>query len=292
MERQIARNNLKVAFLVGAAVVMFTVFAVAVVWVFDSWYGALIPVVGIAYMIIGYMSSTKAIVRLAQAEPVTRSSHRKLYNIVDNLSIAAGIKTPQVYVIPDPSLNAFAAGAKVDKAIIGVTQGLLDALDRKELEGVLAHEISHIINRDVRLSVFLFVLIAAMSLMLQMMYFGGGSRRSSGKGGGGGYAMLFAVLIGILFYILAIVAKYAVSRQREYLADVSGAQLTRYPRGLASALQKIQTHGSTLKQPKKELSHLFLSNPLKKKSSGGFLRTHPPLEDRIARLNAMEDQGY
>ena len=288
MERQIASNNFKVALLVGAAVCMFTAFAVAIAWGFDSWYGFLIPILGIAYMIYGYSSSTKSIITLAHAKPVTRSSHRALYNIADNLSITAGIKTPQVYVIPDPSLNAFAAGATINQSIIGVTQGLLETLNRQELEGVMAHEISHIVNRDVRLSVLLFVLVGAMALMLNMMRFGGGG----GRGRGGGYGFLLALAIGIPFYILTIFAKYAVSRKREYLADVSGAQLTRYPKGLASALQKIQLHGSSLKQAKKEVSHLFLSNPLKKKSFFGAFRTHPPLEDRIARLNAMEDAGY
>ena len=286
MERQIASNNFKVALLVGAAVCMFTAFAVAVAWSLDNWYGFLVPVVGITYMIFGYLNSTKSIVTLVHAQPVTRSSHRELYKIADNLSITAGIKTPQVYVIPDPSLNAFAAGAKINQSVIGVTQGLLDNLNRQELEGVIAHEISHIVNRDVRLSVFLFVLIGAMVLMMNMMRFGGGRR------GGGGYGLLLAFAIGIPLYFLALFAKYAVSRQREYLADVSGAQLTRYPKGLASALAKIQLHGSNLKQAKKEVSHLFLSNPLKKKSFFGALRTHPPLEERIARLNAMEDAGY
>ena len=288
MERQIARNNFKVTLLVGASVLMFLILGGLIVWAFDSWAGLLVPIVGIAYLIFGYFRSTKAIVKMTGALPVTRQSHRELYNIADNLSIGAGIKTPKVYIIGDSSLNAFAAGPTIEESIIGVTQGLLDHLDRQELEGVIAHEISHIINRDVRLSVFIFVLIGSMALMLDMFRFSGGGRR---RGGGGGHAILIVFAVGILFYVLAILAKYAVSRQREYLADVSGAQLTRHPRGLASALEKIRLHGSSLRQSKKEVAHLFLSNPLKKQASG-VLRTHPPLEDRINRLYNMERAGY
>ena len=288
MERQIARNNFKVTLLVGASVLMFLILGGLIVWAFESWMGLLVPVVGIAYLIFGYFRSTKAIVEMTGALPVTRQSHRELYNIADNLSIGAGIKTPKVYIIGDSSLNAFAAGPTIEESIIGVTQGLLDHLDRQELEGVIAHEISHIINRDVRLSVFIFVLIGSMALMLDMFSFSGGGRR---RGGGNVYAILIVFAVGILFYVLAILAKYAVSRQREYLADVNGAQLTRHPRGLASALEKIRLHGSSLRKPKKEVAHLFLSNPLKKQASG-ILRTHPLLEDRINRLYEMERAGY
>ena len=288
MERQIARNNFKVTLLVGASVLMFIIFGGLIVWAFESWMGLLVPIAGIAYLIFGYSRSTKAIVKMTGALPVTRKSHRQLYNIADNLSITAGIKTPQVYIIDDSSLNAFAAGSTIEKSIIGVTQGLLDHLDRQELEGVIAHEISHIINRDVRLSVFIFVLIGSMALMLDVFYFSGAGGR---RRGGGGYAILIVLVAGFLFRFLAILAKYAVSRQREYLADVSGAQLTRHPRGLASALEKIRLHGSNLRQPKKEVAHLFLSNPFKKQASGA-LRTHPRLEDRINRLHEMERAGY
>ena len=289
MERQIARNNFKVTLLVGVSVLMFIIFSGLIVLVFESWMGLLVPVVGIAYLIFGYFRSTQAIVKMTHAVLVTRSSHRELYNIADNLSIAAGIKTPKVYVIKDKSLNAFAAGPTIEESIIGVTQGLLENLDRQELEGVIAHEISHIINRDVRLSVFLFVLIGSMALMLEMVRFSffGGRRRE-----GGVYLILIAFAVGMLFYFLAILAKHAVSRQREYLADVSGAQLTRHPRGLASALEKIQLHGSALQRPKKEVAHLFISNPFKKKAFSGALKTHPPLEDRINRLHDMERAGY
>lgn len=291
MERQIAVNNRKTWSLLLVLIVFFLIVAGAFTFFLEDYiWGALIFIIGLGYTFGVYKSALKQVVKLNHAVAVTRQSHRQLYLIVENLSITLGIKTPQVYVINDPALNAFAAGHSVNKSIIGVTTGLLENLNRQELEGVMAHELSHIVNRDVRVAMIAFALVAGIGIMAQLGIRSGAGRSS--RRNSDGRVFLIMLVVGIAFYILAFFARLAISRQREYLADVTGAQITRYPDGLASALEKIGHYGSKLQHTNSSTAHFFLSNPVKKSFLTKLLSTHPPLEDRVARLRQLEGQGY
>ncbi len=241
-------------------------------------------IVLIFYGITAYFAGDKIVLALSKAKEVKRGEYPFIYNVVEGLSIAAGIPMPKLYVIDDPSPNAFATGRDPKHASVAVTKGLLDTMNREELEGVLAHEISHIANYDIRFMTLTVVLVGAIGLISEIMVrsflWGGGGRR--GKGG-------VLVLIGLVFVILAplvaMFVRFAISRQREYLADANAAKLTRYPPGLASALEKIQKYPHGVKNASDVTAPLYISNPLKK--AEGMFATHPPIADRIKRLTSM-----
>lgn len=241
-----------------------------------------------------YWWSDKLVVAMTGAKPVKREEYFDLYNIVENLSITAGLPMPKVYVVNDPSPNAFATGRDPEHAVVAVTTGLLQILDRSELEGVIAHELSHIGNRDMLVSTVAvvlagFVAIVADMFLRSMMW--GGGRDNDSKAGA-----IFLVLgvVGILLApIAAQLIQMAISRKREYLADASGALLTRYPEGLASALEKISAHSIPMKRANNATAHLFISDPFgsDKRSLGqkisNLFQTHPPARDRIRILRDM-----
>jgi heat shock protein HtpX len=241
--------------------------------------------------ILSYWFSDKIVLSMYRAQAVTNESHPDLYNIVENLSITAGLPMPKVYVIPDPAPNAFATGRNKDHAAVAVTSGLLDMLDRTELEGVIAHELSHIGNRDILLSTVVIVLVGFVSLISHMFIrssmWGGISRRDDREGGSGIF-----VIIGLIFAILSPIAvtliQLAISRKREYLADASGALLTRYPEGLASALEKIGSYSGQLRNANNATAHLFISNPFGNKKLATLFATHPAIEERIAILRGQK----
>ena len=252
-------------------------------------YGVILCIVGVVYFYRTYRGAMKQVVRLVGATPANRQSHRRLYLTVENLSISLGIRSPTIYVINDPAMNAFAAGHRVDNSIIGVTSGLLENLDRQELEGVIAHELSHIVNRDVRLATIAYALVAALGIIIEINFRSGmgSSRRNNGW-----VILLLSLLIGVLLLLLAFLVKMALSRRREYLADVTGAQITKYPDGLAAALEKIKSRGSKLNsRGNGALAHLFFANPVKRNFLANLLNTHPPLEQRIARLRQLNLSG-
>lgn len=292
MEKQIAANNFKTWLLFAVLLVIFLA-AGSLTYLFtgDYVWSWLTLIIGVAYIAWTYSSASKQILKLSHATPANRKAHRRLYLSVQNMSIALGIKMPKVYIINDPALNAFAAGFNVDNSVIGVTSGLLEHLKRQELEGVLAHELGHIVNRDIRVSTMAFALLAGLGIILEMnirsAVFGRGRRDNNLAG------IAIVIVVSILLVALAFLAKMAISRRREYLADVTGAQITRYPLGLAAALEKISQHGSELKAANASTAHFFLNNPLKKGAFlSNLLSTHPPIEDRIARLRRMEGEGY
>ncbi len=239
-----------------------------------------------------YYYSDKIILRMSQAKPVDPKENPYLYNIIEGLAIAAGIPKPRAYIIEDTAPNAFATGRDPKHAILVVTTGLLQKLNRTELEGVIAHEMSHIRNFDIRFMMFVAVMVGIIALMSDWILRGffrgrhGGSRES-----GRGTAIL--LVVGIVFAILApsfaTLTKLAISRQREYLADASGALLTRYPAGLASALEKISKDKEPLEAANKATAHLYIVNPFKDIGgmAAGLLSTHPPIEDRVKRLRGM-----
>lgn len=256
-------------------------------------------VFSIVSALISYYYSDKITLALSRARPVDRQTAPELYRIVENLTIAAGLPMPRLYIIDDTAPNAFATGRDPQHAVVCVTTGILQKLDKTELEGVIAHELSHIGNYDIRLMTLVVVLVGTLTLLadwfLRLSFFGG-RRRSSDREGEqlGLIFMIIGIVLAILSPIIATLIKLAVSRQREYLADASGVLLTRYPEGLARALAKISQDTEPLEAANKATAHLYIVNPLKahagKDSTGWFanlFNTHPPIQDRIKRLKEM-----
>ncbi len=238
--------------------------------------------------IIGYWRSDKIALSIAGAKPATREQYFDLYTVVENLSITAGLPMPKIYVIPDPAPNAFATGRDKNHAVVAVTTGLLAIMNKTELEGVIAHELSHIGNRDMLVSTVAVVLvgfIAIASDMLMRMTFYGSRRDNDEKGGG--VLILVGIVLSILAPILASLIQLAISRKREYLADASGALLTRYPEGLASALEKIGQYNKPMIRKSTAIAHLYIANPFGSKKFSNLFSTHPPVEERIKILRGM-----
>ncbi|MCL5666926.1 MAG: M48 family metallopeptidase [Patescibacteria group bacterium] len=256
--------------------------------------------------LISYYYSDSITLALSHAQEVDRRANPQLYNIVENLAITAGLPTPKIYVIDDTAPNAFATGRDPKHAVICFTTGILQKLDKPELEGVAAHELSHVGNYDIRLMTLVVVLVGTITLLadwfLRAGFWGGRKRSNSRDGGGiGGYLFIIGIILALLSPIIATLIKLAVSRKREYLADASGALLTRYPEGLARALEKISKDTEPLEAANKATAHLYIADPFHADSpdvktgqshgSRGFLaglfNTHPPIEERIKRLREM-----
>ena len=239
------------------------------------------------YIVITYFAADKMILSVSGAREAKKEEFPYLVNVVEGLSIAAGVPMPKVYVIDDPSPNAFAVGTSPDKASVAFTTGLITMMNRAELEGVAAHELSHIKNFDSRMATIAVAMVGLIAILsdlgLRSMFWGGrGGNR--GRGGGSGALALIGLIIIVLAPIMAQLVRLALSRQREYLADASGAQLTRYPEGLASALEKMKKAGTTVQKATDATASLYFANPL---SMGGIFSTHPPLDERIKRLKEM-----
>jgi len=259
-------------------------------------YAPLLIIPFLLFALFSYYSSSRVALAISQAHRVTKEEEPELFRTVENLCIGAGLPMPEVYVIEDGSPNAFATGRDPQHAAIAVTRGLLQKLDHLELEGVIAHELSHIGNYDIRLMTVVVVLVGLVALMADLMlrltFFGAG-RRSSNRDRNGGAAVLIiygiALVAVILTPIAAQIIRFALSRQREYLADASGALLTRYPEGLARALEKISADPDPLEVANKATAHLYINDPLREHSSflNSLFSTHPPIEERIQRLRAM-----
>ncbi len=266
-------------------------------WIFSQIYNTsffIVLAVGISLVQawVSYYHGDAIALALSHAQAVKREQAVELYRVVENLSIAGGIPMPKVYVIDDSAPNAFATGRDPQHASIAVTSGLLDKLDKTELEGVIAHELSHVGNRDILVMSVTMVLVGAIAMLadffLRSMWFRGRNDRE-----GGNALMLVGIVLAILSPIVASLMQLAVSRKREYLADASGALLTRYPEGLASALEKIAKDKEPLEVANKATAMLYIENPLEE--HGGFLNnlfsTHPPVADRIKRLRDMTSNG-
>jgi len=234
---------------------------------------------------------------MCRAIPIEKKNAPELYNIVENLCITAGLPMPKVYLIREKQPNAFATGRNPKHAVVAVTEGLLEKLDRSELEGVISHELSHVGNRDMLLGTVIVVLVGFISILsdifLRSSFFGG--FRSRGREGGGQaqtILMLVGIILAILAPIAAILIQLAISRKREFLADASGSLLTRYPEGLASALQKISSDSTPMRVANNTTAHLWLDDPFKGRKKTSWLRklfmTHPPVEERIRALKGMK----
>ena len=240
-----------------------------------------------------YYAGDRVVLSVSHAQPVSEKEEPVLHNVVEALAIGDGLPKPALYVIDDTAPNAFATGRDPQHASIVVTRGLLQKMDRTELEGVLAHEMSHVKNLDTRLMLEVAVLLGMVALLadwiLRTMWWGGGRRDRRDRGGGAGILIVIGLALAILAPIIAQLIQLAVSRQREYLADASGALLTRYPAGLANALRKIAADPEPLEVANKATAPLYIANPLHDapRAFDHLFDTHPPIEERIRRLEAM-----
>jgi heat shock protein HtpX len=296
MWEQITANKVKSTILL----VLFVAFVIFLGWIFGQTtaLGYAGPIIAAVVAGVGafasYYNSDRIALAISKARPARLEDHPHLYHSVEGLAIAAGIPTPKLYIIDDTAPNAFATGRDPEHAAIAVTTGLLAKLNRVELEGVVAHEMSHIANFDTRLMTITVVLVGTVALvsdwMLRSFFWGGGRRRrSSGGGNAGAILLLVAIALAILSPIIAQLIKLAISRKREFLADANGALLTRYPEGLASALLKISADPEPLEVANKATAHLYIENPLKgqRGAFNSLFSTHPPVEQRVAALRAM-----
>ncbi len=242
------------------------------------------------YTLIQYYAAGKLVVAMTGAKQIEKKDNPRLYRTVENLSITTGLPMPKVYIINDPAPNAFATGRNPKKAIVAATTGLLDIMNDTELEGVIAHELGHVKNYDIRVSMIVFGLVSAIGMLadffLRMLWFGGNDNRRDVPP----QMMIFGIVAIILAPIIAAMVQMAISRQREYLADSTGALTTRYPEGLASALEKLREHARPMRRQNSATAHLFFANPMKGNFFSKLFSTHPPLEDRIARLRKMEGE--
>lgn len=280
-------------------VIIFIVIIAIIGWIIgelsDYGYGGLIIAIIIAGLmsLIGYFSGDKVALWTAGAQPISKEQNPYVYRMVENLCMTAGLPAPKVYIINDPAINAFATGRDPKHASIAVTTGAIQKLENEELEGVIAHELSHIKNYDIRLMTLVIICVGIIALLSNWFFrarFLGGSRSS--RGGGQIQLIFFAIGLLLLIFapIIAQLIKFAVSRKREFLADASGALLTRYPEGLAKALEKIGAENQPMLRTNNATAHLYTASPFGAKAAKGLARlfsTHPPIEERIAELRKM-----
>ncbi|MEK7059557.1 MAG: M48 family metalloprotease [Patescibacteria group bacterium] len=287
MYSNIAANKRKTVIIMA----VFMAFVALIIWLFDQYlggstgvfYGGLIG--ASVYVIITYYAGSKMALAVNSAREIQKKDDTRLWRMVENLSITEGIPMPRVFIMDDPAPNAFATGRDPKHAAVCVTTGLLQIMKDPELQGVLAHELGHIKNYDIRVSMIAFALTAVISLladiMLRLTWFSNDERENNQA------FLILGIVAAILAPIVATFIQLAISRQREYLADATGALTTRYPEGLASALEKIKQSGSVARHQNSATAHLFFVNPLKGHSLASLFSTHPPLDDRIARLRSM-----
>ncbi len=269
-------------------------FALVIVlgWVFSIYYNNpnilyIFVIFSILMNVFSYWFSDKIVIKLAGAVPATRAEHFDLYTSVENLAITAGLPTPKIYIIKDDAPNAFATGRDKNHAVVAVTTGLLSVLEKTELEGVIAHELSHIGNRDMLISTVVVVLVGFVSILADVFRHNLFFSRSRSENNAGGAIVLVGVVLSILAPFLAVLIQLAISRKREFLADASGAMLTRYPEGLANALQKISQYKKPMQHQSTAIAHLYISDPKGSnfgKKVGSFFATHPPVEERVTAL--------
>lgn len=274
----------------------FLVFVIGVGYVFAGamgnsaiLYGAVIFAILMSFG--SYWWSDKIVLAMSDAKEVTHDNARELYHLVENLCITAGLPIPKIYIIEDTAMNAFATGRDPEHGVICFTTGILNRLEKVELEGVIAHELSHIGNRDILLSTVVVVMVGFVTLLADWFRhwaFFGGKSDDRDRGQLGVILMIAAIVLSILAPIAAMLMQLAISRKREFLADADGALLTRYPEGLARALEKISTDTEPLEAANRATAHLFIANPFKGKKVTKLFMTHPPIEDRVKALRGMK----
>ncbi len=297
MYKQITSNKRKSFLLIA----IFVIFVIFVGWIFsqisDFGYGSLFfaIIISLVMALFSFYSGDKIALWTAGAKgPIQKNDNPYVYRMVENLCITSGLPTPKVYIITDPAPNAFATGRDPKHASIAITTGLIERLENEELEGVIAHELSHIKNYDIRLMMVVIVLVGVVALLsdwlLRFRFFGG--RRDDRDGGGqlGAILLIAGIVLAIISPLIGKLIQLAVSRKREFLADADGALLTRYPEGLARALEKITAYREPMKRANDATAHLYISNPFGAKTGKFFHKlfsTHPPAEERIKSLRSM-----
>ena len=284
MYNAVSQNKRNTILIMSVFVIIIGIIGLFIGVATDSYSLALIIFIcAMLYAWLQYFIAGKLAMMMTGAQEISKNDAPELWRVVENLSIASGMPMPKVYVIDDPAPNAFATGRDPNHAIVGATTGLLDIMDKRELEAVMAHEMSHVRNYDIRVSMIAFGLVSAIGLFadlaLRMMFYSDDRDRDINP-----IIYAFGLIVGILAPLLATITQLAVSRQREYLADASGVLLTRDTEGLASALEKLRQYGRPMRKQSSSTANLFMNNPLKPGFFSKLFSTHPPLEDRIARL--------
>ncbi len=285
MYRAIAANKRNTVFIILLFILIIGGLGYLAAWVYNDMSIVIITfVVATIYAVIQYFAAARQAVAMSGAKQIEKRDNPRLYRIVENLSITTGTPMPKVYIVNDPAPNAFATGRDPDHAIVAATTGLLELLDDSELEGVMAHEIGHVRNYDIRVSMIVFGLVVAVGfiadMFLRMAFFGGGRR------GGGGHPLIlvFGLAAMIIAPLIATVVQAAISRQREYLADATAALTTRHPDALASALQKLEAYGRPMIKQSSTMAHMWINDPIKPGIIDRMFSTHPPIADRVKRL--------
>lgn len=292
MYSAIARNKRNTVFIMVlfVALVVAIGFAVNLIWGdplgTGNWTVTIATVIGVGiYVIIQYFAGSSQALAMSGARQIQKSDNPRLYRVVENLAITKGLPMPKVYIVNDPSPNAFATGRKPELAAVAATTGLLDLMTDTELEGVMAHEMGHVENFDIRLNTIVFALVVAIGfivdILMRMLWFGGGRRNN---GGGNPILLIVGLAALILSPIIAALIQAAISRQREYLADATGAMTTRHPEALASALEKLGQYGRPLKKQNSTMAHMWFADPSKPSMMDKLFGTHPPIADRVKRL--------
>jgi len=289
MYSQIAANKRKTVFVM----LVFVSFVALISWIFALYLGGRPTIFygvvagSVVYALITYFAGARMALAVNGAREIQKSDNPRLWRIIENLSITDGLPMPKVYIMDDPAPNAFATGRDPNHSAVCATTGLLDIMSDTELQGVFAHEMGHVKNYDIRVSMIAFAMTAVISLIadviLRMTWF-----RDDREENNNPYVMVAGIAAAILAPLVATMIQLAISRNREYLADATGALTTRYPEGLASALEKIAQTGSVVRRQNTATAHLFFANPLKGHSLASLFSTHPPIEERIARLRNME----
>jgi heat shock protein HtpX len=263
-------------------------------WIVSNLYGQptyfyLAFIVAGVFALIQYFAAAKLALAMNGAKEIQKRDNPRLYRTVENLSIATGMPMPKVCLIDDPAPNAFATGRDPKHAYVAASTGLLDIMDDTELEAVMAHELGHVKNYDIRVMMIVFGLVSAIGfiadMLLHMMWWGSADDEAPNP-----IFIVLGIVAALLAPLVALLVQLAISRQREYLADSTGAMTTRYPEGLASALEKIEQTGSTMRRQSTSTAHLFFANPLKGNALSKLFSTHPPIKDRVARLRGMGDK--
>lgn len=259
--------------------------------------GLIVLVVALGYAVLQYFLAARQATAIAGGVEIDRVSEPRLWRTVENLAIATGMPMPRVFVIPDPSPNAFATGRDPEHAVVAATTGLLELMDDQELQGVMAHELGHVRNYDIRVSTMVFGLVVAVGLIADVLLrisifsgLSGGRNRNSDNGGANPVLLIAGIVAVIVAPIAAAGVQAAVSRQREYLADATGAMTTRHPEGLARALEKLGAYGRPMQTQNSSMAHLWIADPMRPGVMDRLFSTHPPLPDRIARLRANADR--
>lgn len=285
MYKQIAANKRNTVLIMGFFVLLIAAIGWLVAFCLRDWFVAVwVIIIAIIYAIIQYFASAALAVAMTGAREIRKKDNPRLYNTVENLSIATGLPMPKVYIIDDPAPNAFATGRDPEHAIVAATTGLLDIMDNKELSAVMAHEMSHVKNYDIRVSMITFGLVCIVGfiadLSFRMMFY----TNRHDKEDNSPIGLIIMLFVSIIAPIAASLAQLAVSREREYLADASAAHITRYPEGMISALKKLDTHSQPMHHQNPATEALFIASPLKKGAIKNLFSTHPPIEKRIERL--------